>query len=148
MGWISKVAGVCVLGAAGYWTFDAHRAGLFELPELPDGAFTLSFHNGLRAIVLDADVPEGTETDGPRFFRALGVANRERKYLGVPFEVEPWFRGRWSWCKAPTDADRAQLNNTEELRERFKHARFEAVCHIRTDGNEIPSGVIFSVPRG
>jgi hypothetical protein len=121
---------------------------LFSLPELPDGAYTLSFENGFRAIVLEADVPDKVGDDAPKYLRSLGIANRERKYLGVPLEVQPWFKEAWSWCKRPTPEEIADLlGMPEDIRRKVENARFEAVCRIDVDGKEIVRGLIFSVPR-
>src|SRR5690606_27230952 len=109
--WILRVFFLGVLGLAGFWAYDFYRAGYLSLPDLPDGAYTLSYKTGFRAIVLDADVPDTMGHDAPKYFRSLGVANPDRKYLGIPFDVQPWFREAWSWCKSPTEQERANLGH-------------------------------------
>jgi hypothetical protein len=146
--WFGRALVLAILGYAIFWLYGTSRAGYFSLPSLPSGAYVLSFGNGLRAIVLDADVPDHSGDDAPRFFRALNVANPERKYLGVPLEVQPWFEDAWSWCTAPTEDDFANLEATpEEFRQKIENARFEAVCRIDVDGTEILRGLVFSVPN-
>lgn len=139
---------LALLGGAGYFTYDFFRAGNWSLPELPDGAYTLSFKNGFRAIVLDADVPDTSKADAPRYFRSLGVANRERRYFGVPFEVQPWFRDAWSWCEKPTEEEKAEIAKMPaHFQKSVELARFEAVCRIYVDDKSVVRGLVFSVPR-
>ncbi|MFM2349573.1 MAG: hypothetical protein RIR04_539, partial [Pseudomonadota bacterium] len=71
MGWVSKLISVGFLGFVGFGAYDLYRYGYFDLPDLPEGAYTLSFKNGFRAIVLDADVPVGAFATGPKIFRRL-----------------------------------------------------------------------------
>lgn len=146
--WIFRIIVLGILGYASYWAYNSYRAGYLSLPDLPDGAYTLSFKNGFRAIVLDADVPDGTGDDAPKYLRSLGVANRDRKYLGIPFDVQPWFKEAWSWCKAPTDEEKVDLERMpDDFKRRVENARFEAVCRIDVDGAEVVRGLIFSVPK-
>ena len=98
--------------------------------------------------MLDASVENGSMHDAPKFFRSLSYANPSRNYLGFPFEVQPWFAKSWSWCKAPTAEEKARLVTLpEETKQMIATARFEAVCRINVDGQEIERGLIFSVPR-
>jgi len=90
--WTVRIIGLIVLGLAAYGVYDVRRAGLFSLPELPDGAYTLSFKNGLRAVILDAEVADPSLSTGSKYFRSLSYANRDRKYLGIPLDVQPWFK--------------------------------------------------------
>jgi hypothetical protein len=137
-----------VLGYIAFWSFNAYRAGLLSLPDLPSGAYTLSFSTGFRAIVLDADVPDSIGGDSPKYLRSLSVANWERRYLGIPFDVQPWFNDAWSWCKRPTEDENADLDQMpDEFKRTVQNARFEAVCRIDVDGTEVIRGLIFSVPR-
>lgn len=146
--WIGKILGYGIVAYLAYWAYEQYRAGIFDLPPLPDGAYTLSFESGFRAIVVDADVPAGALYDGPRYLRSLSIANRDRRYLGVPFEVEVWFEDAWSWCKKPNENDLARLKaSPDELRKSVENARFEAVCQIDVDGKQVERGLIFSVPR-
>jgi hypothetical protein len=144
---VFRIFALGFLGYCSYSGYQSYRAGYFSLPELPDGAYTVSFDNGLRAIVLDAEVADHGADSNWRYFRNLSVANPDRRYLGVPLEVERWFEDAWSWCKAPTDEDRAMLEQTPEISQKLQNARFEAVCRINVDGTEVLRGLIFSVPR-
>ncbi len=146
--WITRIIGLGLLGTIAFWAYDAYRAGLLSLPDLPDGAYFVSYKNGFRAIVLDAAVPDAIGDDAPKYFRSLGVANRDRKYLGVPFDVQPWFEDAWSWCKSPTEEEKAELERTpDDFKRTVENARFEAVCRIDVDGTDVVRGLIFSVPR-
>ncbi|MBW0159487.1 hypothetical protein [Sedimentimonas flavescens] len=146
--WMFRILLLGVLGIASLWVYDFYRAGILSLPDIPDGAYTLSYKNGFRAIVLDADVSDPIGRDGPKYFRSLGVANRDRKYLGVPFDVQPWFKEAWSWCKSPTEQEKAELERMpDDFRRKVANARFEAVCRIDVDGTDVVRGLIFSVPR-
>ncbi len=148
MRWIFRLVVLGILGFAAFWAYDTYRAGYLSLPDLPDGAYTLSFANGLRAIVLDAEVPDRGGDDAPKYFRQLSVANPDRNYLGVPFDVQPWFKDAWSWCKAPTDEEKVDLERMpDDFKRTVENARFEAVCRIDVDGTEVVRGLIFSVPQ-
>ena len=143
-----KVILIGIIGFLGYATYDSYKAGYFSIPDLPDGAYPISFKNGFRAILIDADVSRPQMGVSMSFFRRLAVANPERKYLGLPFEVQPWFEDAWSWCNSPTEEERAELTKMpEELQQLFGNARFEGVCRIKVDGQEIPRGLLFSVPK-
>jgi hypothetical protein len=146
--WVFRILLTGIVGLIGFWAYDADRAGYFSLPDIPEGAYTLCFKNGFRAIVLDADVPRGYLSDAPKYFRALGTANPERKYFGAPSDVQPWFKDAWSWCKPPTDQEKQELQRMpEDFKRSIENARFEAVCRIDVDGAEIVRGLIFSVPK-
>lgn len=146
--WIPRIIVLVLVGFAGFWAYDVHRSGLLSLPDIPDGAYTLSYANGFRAIILDADIPDRTGDDSPKYFRSLAVANRSRKYLGLPFEVPPWFIDAWSWCKPPTSEESAYLAQmSADFKRTFENARFEAVCRLDVDGAEVVRGLIFSVPK-
>jgi hypothetical protein len=146
--WIVRIIGLVVLGLAAFLVYDTHRSGLFSLPELPDGAYTLSFKNGFRAIVLDAEVADPSGGTGSKYVRSLSYANSDRKYLGIPFDVQPWFKDAWSWCKSPTEEEKAELERmSDDFKREVENARFEAVCKIDVDGTEVVRGLLFSVPR-
>jgi hypothetical protein len=114
-----------LLAGAGWVAYDYYRAGLHTLPPIPDGAFWLSYKNGLRAIILDR--PDHRP---------------ERKYLGVPVEVPGWYRDVWSFCTEPNAKERAAAPIMGP------GARLEAVCRIEVEkGKHIVRGMIFSVPR-
>jgi hypothetical protein len=146
--WAIRVIAFGALAYISYAAYDLHRGGFFNAPDLPDGAYLLSFENGLRAVVLDAQVTDRSRDDAPKFLRRLSSANRDRKYLGVPFEVQPWFKDAWSWCKSPNASEHAELSRMpDDWKASLENARFEAVCRINIDGKEIVRGWIFSVPR-
>lgn len=150
MGWVSKVIGLGFAGYVAYGLYDTYRAGYFSLPELPDGAYTVSFANGMRGIVLDAQVGDNILKTGPAIFRRLSLANRDRKYLGIPMDVAPWFEEAWSTCISPTglDAEQVTASLPEETRKQLRGARLEAICYIEVDSEQvIPRGLIYSVPN-
>ncbi|WP_444463840.1 hypothetical protein [Rhodobacter capsulatus] len=146
--WIFRILLLAILGIASFMGYDFYRAGNLSLPDLPDGAYTLSYKSGFRAIVLDAEVSNPIAGNGSKYFRSLGVANPDRKYLSVPFDVQPWFKEAWSWCKSPTEQEKSDLEQMpDDFKRSVANARFEAVCRIDVDGTEIVRGLIFSVPR-
>lgn len=150
MGWISKLIVLGVAGYVGVGTYGWYRAGYFDLPEVPSGAYIASFKSGLRAIVLDADVPDNVYADGPAIFRRLSAANPDRKYLGIAMDVAPWFEDAWSTCIAPTDEMRDYIAKTmpDDMKTELQGARFDALCYIDVDdGQKITRGVIYSVPN-
>jgi hypothetical protein len=86
--------------------------------------------------------------DAPKYIRRLSAANSDRQYLGVPFDVQPWFADAWSWCKSPTAEEQADLElMPDDFQRSIENARFEAVCRIDVDGSDIVRGLIFSVPK-
>jgi hypothetical protein len=146
--WILRTFFLGILGYVSYSAYDFQRRGYLSLPDIPDGAYTLSFKNGLRAIVLDADVTETHLADSSKYFRLLILANRDRSYIGFPTEVQPWFEDAWSWCKPPTEQEKASLElMPDDFKRQVENTRFEAVCRIDVDGQDIVRGLIFSVPR-
>lgn len=145
-----KLILIGVIGFMGYAAYDSYKGGYFSIPDLPDRAYPVSFRNGFRAILMDAEVNPRYSgmADDPKYFRRLANANPDRKYLGLPMEVQSWFEDAWSWCKSPTSEEYAELSRMpEELKRMFTNARFEGVCRIEVDGEEIVRGLLFSVPR-
>lgn len=150
MGWVSKLVVLGIVGYCGYSAYELHKGGYFNLPDLPSGAYIASFKSGLRAIVLDADVPSNMYGDGPAIFRRLSSANPERKYLGIAMDVAPWFEDVWSTCIAPTDEMRDYVDKTmpEDMKVELQGARFDAFCYIDVDGEQrIIRGFVYSVPK-
>ncbi|MFV0492789.1 MAG: hypothetical protein ACK5M4_13315 [Pseudorhodobacter sp.] len=147
--WISRIVVVGIVGYIGLLVYEYNRRGLFSMPDLPKGAYFVSFKNGLRGIVLDADVPESSTGDGPKFFRSLSFENREKKYLGITSDVPSWFADAWSICQAPTEQERVGIIESlpDNLHRSLGNARFEAVCRIDVDGEPLLRGLVFSVPR-
>ena len=119
------------------------------MPELEDGEYPISFTNGLRAIVVDPDVSKPHSIDDIPSLRRLTKANPDRKYLGVTYEVPSWFEDAWSYCeKPPEEVTMAILDSmSEDMRRKFTSARLDAVCTIEADGQQIPRGLVFSVPK-
>jgi hypothetical protein len=147
--WIGRIIVAGIFGYLALLMYDYRRLGLFSMPDLPQGAYFVSFDNGLRGVVLNADVPETSAGDGPKFLRSLSVENRERKYLGLPSDVPSWFADAWSICQAPTEQEKVRITESlpDDLRRSLGNARFEAVCQIDVDGEPLMRGLIFSVPR-
>lgn len=51
---------VAIIAYSGYGAYDFYRAGLHTRPEMPDGAFSISYKNGLCAILVN--VPDERPT--------------------------------------------------------------------------------------
>jgi hypothetical protein len=51
LNWIGRVVVVGVVGYLGLLIYEFQRLGLFSLPDLPQGAYLVSFKNGLRGVV-------------------------------------------------------------------------------------------------
>src|SRR5690606_18050719 len=118
---------VALIAFGGYTAYDFYRAGYHTRPTMPDGAFSFSFTNGLRGIL-------------------VGVTKDEesRRYLGFPFEVPFYLEDAWSWCHPPTDSDNARAANIMSERD-WPGQRLEAVCRIKIEDEEIVRGLIISV---
>ncbi|MCW8842178.1 MAG: hypothetical protein OQK00_02060 [Rhodobacteraceae bacterium] len=144
--WIVGFVGVAIVGYAGFSTYTSYRAGFFSLPDLQPGEYAISFNNGLRAIVVDPELSDDASRTSSRF---LSYVNPDRKYLGVPYEVPSWFEDAWSYCEKPTGAETNAILNTmpEDMRREFTGARIEGICTIDADGEKIPRGLLFSVPK-
>jgi hypothetical protein len=146
--WILRLVLILFVGTLGYSAYDSYRGGYFDMPEFSETSYAISFKNGLRGIVVDPEITESVAPLG-RFFRRLSFANPDRRYLGVPMDVAPWFQDTWSYCHPPTDEERAGLEQamSDEQKQRLLGARFEAICKIDADGESIWRGLIFSVPK-
>lgn len=118
--------GALLIGWIGYDLYTTYRAGIFSRPTMPEGAFSLSFKNGFRAIMVD-----------------LPNVKPERKYLGIPATVPSWYKKSWSFCHAPTQEE---LDGFPELN-LGPGARLEAVCRLDLKTENIVRGVIASVPN-
>ena len=124
---IVRVALVLIaIGGGGYVAYDSYRAGLHTRPNMPEGAFSLSYMNGLRAIVVG--VPD---------------MRYERKYLGVPFDVPRWYKEAWAFCSSPSSSEKAELKQMNL----GPGSRLEAVCRLKVDETELLRGAIYSVPN-
>lgn len=127
--WIRRGLVVIAVAGAGYAGWDYYRSGFYYLPELPKGAFPLSYTNGLKAILVD--VPDERET---------------RRYFGSPLAVPSYLKDVWSFCRPPTPEE--QPNVAKFLTDRnLPGERFEAVCKIQADNDTVVRGLISSVPR-
>jgi hypothetical protein len=149
MGWFSKLLIVGLVGYGGYYTYDLHKGGFFSLPDIPAGAYPISFKSGFRAIVYDMDVTDNQYSDTPKIFRRLTMANRDRRFLGLPSDVPRWFEDTWSTCRPGTEEEREYIVSTmpEDVKREMFGARLDAICYIELEG-EAPMvrGLIYSVP--
>jgi len=126
--WVGRVILLAVIAGVGWVANDYYRAGYHTMPKLPEGAFWLSFKNGLRGIVVDAE-----------------DVRPERNYYGYPAEDVPrWFVDTWSTCRPLTDEESAFL---EAEADRGPGHRWEAVCEIDADGETVVRGWLASVPN-
>jgi hypothetical protein len=119
---------IALLGVGGYWGYQYFEAGYHTRPEVPAGAFSVSFPSGLRGIVLD--LPEDID----------------RRYLGMALDVPSYLEETWSWCRPPTNEEGPMVAQFMESRE-LPGARFEAICKITLDGDVVTRGLLISVPR-
>jgi len=127
--WKDRIIVTAIVAGAAYLAYYEYRAGYFTRPPMPEGAFSLSYPSGFRAIMVD--VPNERET---------------RRYLGLPSEVPFYLSDAWSFCYPPSKEEQEQVAVT--LKERNRPGeRAEAVCKIKVDGNPIVRGVVTSVPR-
>ncbi len=76
---LKRVGLVVILAFGGYVAYDSYMAGYHTRPEMPEGAFSLSYKNGLRGILVD--VPDERQT---------------RRYLAVPMKVAFYLEDAWS----------------------------------------------------
>ncbi|MGV8831552.1 MAG: hypothetical protein ACOH2N_06210 [Devosia sp.] len=119
---------IAVLTFGGYSAYQYFVAGYHTRPEIPDGAFSVSFPSGLRGIVVD--LPE----------------DMNRRYLGMPLEVPSYLEKTWSRCRPPSIEENPQVVQFMESRD-LPGARFEAICEIELDGDLVTRGLLISVPR-
>lgn len=125
--WFNRIAGLAFAGVGLFSAYAYFSAGYHKLPDIPDGAFPLSFKNGFRAIL--QDIPDQRNT---------------RKYLGYPLDAPFWAKEAWSYCKRPTKTEQEQILNSFEL---DPGSRLEAICSIQVDNELIYRGFVVSVPR-
>lgn len=125
--WIFLVALALILLGAGYVAYDYYRAGFHTRPQMPKGAFSISYENGMRSILVDvADEREA------------------RRYFGFPADVPFYLEDAWSFCRP---IPRAEATKIMAYRERYPGERFEALCTIEVDDEIVIRGFISSVPR-
>lgn len=129
MKWIIWIVLLAAGGYIAYGAYDYHMAGYHTRPDMPEGAFSLSYKSGLRGILIDLPNEKAT-----------------RRYLGVPMEVPFYLEESWSWCHAPTQEEIARAAPIMAERNWPGH-RLEAVCKITVEGQELVRGLIVTVPR-
>ena len=122
--WIGRILLAIVIVFAGYAGWDHYKAGFHNLPDLPDGAFPISFKSGLKAVVVD--IPNERET---------------RRYFGFPLEVPYYLEDVWSFCRPPTEEELADAEKFIADRN-MPGERFEAVCKIKADKDVVVRGLI------
>lgn len=120
---------ILILAGGGYFAYDTYMAGLHNRPPMPEGAFSISYKNGLRAILVD--VPNEQET---------------RRYFGMPLDVAFYLKDAWSFCHPPTEAEAQDVATYIEQRN-VPGERFEAICKIKVDDDVVVRGLITSVPK-
>jgi hypothetical protein len=125
--WIKRGLLIFILGYVGWGAFDYYRAGYHTLPPMPEGAFPLSYANGLRAIMVG--LPDETDS---------------RRYFGYPLEVPFYLQEAWATCKAPTEVE---IGEIEAQKPNRPGERIEAVCRIEVDGDIVVRGFITTVPK-
>ncbi|TYB83472.1 hypothetical protein [Maritimibacter fusiformis] len=131
-GWIIFLVAISLFAV--WETYNYFRLGYHTLPELAENEFPLVFSNGLRGIVVDMEDE-----------RYAVEPNQARKYIGfVAAEVPGWFKDSWSYCKAPTEEERRDI---EQNFDPGPGARLDAVCSFDADGEIIHAGIIYSVPK-
>lgn len=127
--WIGRALIVAVVASVGYGTYDYYRADLHTRPEMPRGAFSISYRNGLRAILVD--VPNERET---------------RRYFGFPAEVPFYIEDVWAFCTPPEGSEKQDAE--KYIKERGGPGeRFEVVCRVKVDDDIVIRGFITSVPK-
>lgn len=127
--WIKRVLIATFIAWGGYTVYDFYRAGYHTRPEMPAGAFSISYKNGLRAILVD--VPNEQKT---------------RRYFGTPIKVPFYLEDAWSFCSSPLDEEMAQVNTILHSRN-WPGERIEAVCKIEIDSEVVVRGIVTSVPK-
>jgi len=126
---VKWIVGIVILAGGGYVAYDAFRAGFHTRPAMPEGAFSISFKNGLRGILVN--VPDDKKT---------------RRYLGFPMDVPFYLKETWSYCHPPTEEEGVQVAHFMKDRN-WPGGRFEAVCKITVEDEVVVRGVIVSVPK-
>jgi len=147
--WLFRLVVLGVIGSAGYAAYDLHRAGYFTMPELEEDQYWMSLKNGFRLIVTDEDVAMPSVANDPKFVRTLNRANPDRRYLGIPLEGAYWLEDAWSICRAPSPEEQSGIQNNipEDWQTTLSNARLERLCEVDVDGEMLPRGLLFSVPR-
>lgn len=127
--WAKRAVMAAVICCGGYGVYDAYRAGLFTRPNMPEGAFSVSYKSGLRGILVDLPNEKAT-----------------RRYLGFPRDVPFYLQYAWSFCRPPSEGEQQDVSAFMEGRN-WPGERFEAVCKIEVDDKVVVRGLITSVPK-
>ncbi|MEY1556855.1 hypothetical protein AB3Y40_14585 [Yoonia sp. R2331] len=121
---MKKILLLVVLGVVGWLGYDVYKMGLHTRPSMPEGAFSLSFTNGYRVIVIDQETVEP-----------------DRRYSARNFDLPEWILKGWSICRPASDDQR---NNAEGLT--IGH-RLEAICELEIDDELVQTGILTSRPN-
>ena len=127
--WAGRILFVAVIAWCGLAAYDYYRKGYHTRPDMPPGAFSISYKNGLRAILVDLPNEQGS-----------------RRYFGFPYEVPFFLEEVWSFCTPPSDEEAVQLADVIESRD-WPGERVEAVCKIEVDKEIVVRGYITTVPK-
>lgn len=127
--WLKAAVAFVAIAYVSYGIYDGYRAGYFTRPPMPEGAFSLSYKNGLRGILVG--IPEEKST---------------RRYLAHALEVPFYLEDAWSFCYPPTEEEQQYMSAFMKI-EDWPGARFEAICRIEVDNDIVVRGLIASVPK-
>lgn len=127
--WVRRIVLAAFAAGGLYTAYDGYRAGYHTRPKMPEGAFSLSYKSGLRAILVD--VPDDRET---------------RRYFGFPSDVPFYVKDAWSFCAPPTEEEAEHVASVMNSRN-WPGERFEAICKIKVDSDVVVRGIITSVPK-
>lgn len=127
--WIFRLIALVIVCFVGYGVYDYYMADLHNRPDMPPGAFSISYKNGMRVIIVD--VPDQRET---------------RRYFGTSFDVPFYIKDSWSFCYPPIDEERNQAEQFLQQRN-WPGERFDAICKVNLDGDEVVRGIITTVPK-
>ena len=105
--WAKRTAAAAFIAGGGYLAYDIDRTGHHTRRDMPAGAFSISYKNGLRVFLID--VPNERNT---------------RRYFGMPMKVPFYFQDAWSFCSPPSKEDEAQVTTFMRNRE-WPGERFE-----------------------
>ena len=128
MKWIGRIVLAGVAAVLGYAVYDYYAADLHLRPDMPEGAFSLSFTDGPRVILQDMEDESFT-----------------RRYLARSYKSTPeWYRQSWSFCTAPSEAELAEAQGRIAS---SPGMRLDAPCTLDVEGEIIPTAQIHSVSR-
>lgn len=124
---IKRILVLLVLADVTYAGYNYYKGGFYSRPPMPEGAFSISYVGGFRAILVG--VPNERET---------------RRYIGFPQDVPSYLQEAWSFCNPPTPVEKSKFERDFPQR---PGERFEAVCKIDADGDVVVRGLITTVPK-